>query len=359
MNMLPKRESLPAVTAAGVVAIVFGLFGALGSLLGAVSLLLLPEMSTTPGAPPMPTGMRPMSAAIMFFMLALSVSGIIVGVGVIRRRNWARITIMIWGGFMTFVCACAVAFSLVIFSAMPMPLPNTNVADAGSFMMFMKIFLAVFYGIPACVGIWWLVLFTRARVANAFTNPLQYPPVMDASGFPQLEVTSTAQLGKQPSCPLPLAIVAGLLIFGAVSLALFAFVPLPSGMPFFFLGHAFGGTAARFILILFGLVSGVAGVGILKLKPWALYTEIVFQCVGILNCIVTFLSPSYVPAIRAAMEKMYSQNPAWAGGNPFLSDTYLRSSMILAAVFVSAILVVLLWQRSRFLEQAAAAAAKA
>jgi hypothetical protein len=33
--------------------------------------------------------------------------------------------------------------------------------------------------------------------------------------------------------------------------------------------------------------------------------------------------------------------------------------MILAAVFVSAVLVVLLWQRSRFLEQAAAAAAKA
>jgi|SRR5580704_5974268 hypothetical protein len=356
MSTLAKRESLPAVTAAAVVAIVFSLFGALGSLLAAFSLLVMPEMPTAGGAPPVPPGVRTMSAAVMFFMLALAVFGIFVGLGIFRRRNWARIAILIWGGFMTFVCVGALAFSFVIFSALPMQLSNVNAADPGSFMVFMKIFFFVFYGIPACVGIWWLVLFTRTRVADAFTNPAHYAPAMDASGFPQLEVAAASQQQKRPTCPLPLAILAGLFIFGAVSLALFAFVPLPSDVPFFFFGHAFAGVAGRSILILFGLVSGIAGVGIFKLRPWALYTEIVFQCVGLLNCIVTFLSPSYVPAMRVAMEKMYSQNPAFARGSLFLSDTYFRSSMIFATVFVGAALLVLLWQRSRFLEQAAAAA---
>jgi hypothetical protein len=346
------------VTAAAVVAIIFSLFAALGGLLGGFSLLLMPEMPTTGGAPPIPQGVRTMSAAIMFFILALAVFGIFVGIGILRRRNWARITILVWGGFMAFVCVGTVAFSFVIFSVMPMQLPKVNAADTSHFMMFLRIFLFVFYGIPACVGIWWLVLFTRTRVAEAFTSPGQYAPAMDASGFSQQEVPTAAQQQKRPTCPLPLAIVAGFFIFGAVCMALFVFVPLPADVPLFIFGHAFGGAAGRLILILFGLVSGVAGVGIFKLKPWALYTEIVLQCVGLLNCVVTFLSPSYAPAMRAAMEKMYSQNPGFAGANPFLSDTYFRSSMIFATVLLGTVLFVLLWQRSRFLEQAAAAAAK-
>jgi len=63
-----------------------------------------------------------------------------------------------------------------------------------------------------------------------------------------------------------------------------------------------------------------------------------------------------MPVMRAAMQKMYSQNPAFTANSPFLSDTYFRSSLIFAAVLVGAGLLVLLWQRSRFLHQAAAAA---
>lgn len=360
MNAPANRESLPAVTAAAVIAIVFSLFGVLGSLLAAFSLLVMPGMPAGGGAPPLPPGVRTMSAAVMFFMLALALFGIFVGVGIFRRRNWARIAILIWGGFMTFVCVGALAFSFVIFSVLPAQLSNVSANDPGSLLLIMRIFFFVFYGIPACVGIWWLVLFSRTRVAEAFTNSGQHVHAMDASGFPQPDIPTAAQQQKRPSCPLPLAIVAGFFIFGAVCVTIFVFVPLPSDMPFFIFGHAFAGAAGRFILILFGLVSGVAGVGILKLKPWALYTEIIFQCVGLSNCAVTFLSPSYAPAMRAAMEKMYSQNPAFAGANPFLSDTYFRSIMIFATVFGGAVLLVLLWQRSRFLEQAAeAAAAKA
>src|SRR5580692_10039137 len=185
MNTLAKRDSLPAVTAAAVVAIIFSLIGALGGLLGGISLLLLPQLPTTSDAPPMQQGLRAMSAAVLLFMLALAVFGIFVGIGILRRRNWARITILVWAGFMTLVSVGAIAFSLLIFSAVQTQLPNVNPADADKVMQFMRIFLVIFYGIPAGVGIWWIVLFTRKRVATAFTGPAislaEYAPAMDPS----------------------------------------------------------------------------------------------------------------------------------------------------------------------------------
>lgn len=356
--MPAQKESLPSVTIAGIVAIVFSLFGLLGSFFAGLSVVVLPQLPATPGAPPTPPGFRGMMIAITLFMVALSIFGIFVGVSVIRLRNWARITILVWGGLMAVFCVGAVAFSFVIFNVMPeIGLPNARPGDVGQVMQFMKVFLIIFYGIPAAVGIWWLVLFTRPRVATAFASSMPVATALDASGFPQLSVAVQGAQPQLPRCPLPLAIVAGLLIFGAACLLIFAIFPVLSSMPFFVFGHDFGAAPGRFILICFALASGVTGVGILKLKPWALYTQIVFQFVGLLNCLVTFLNPNYVPAMRAAMEKMYSQNPAFVGGNPFLSDTYFRPSLIFASVFVAAVLALLLWQRSRFLEQAAAAAA--
>src|SRR5208282_6023821 len=360
MNAFANRESLPAVTAAGVVAIIFSALGVLLGLLVEVSMVVAPRLQTSEGAPGIPPGTLAAVEIFWLFGIAVSVFGLFAGIGVLRRRNWARITMLVWGGIMAVLSAVSIPVMLIVFHSLPSALPNG--AEAEPFMGFLKVFMLFFYGIPLGIGIWWLVLFTRPRVSAAFTAPAEalapHPPTtMDVTGFPLPAPTPAASMAPKPSCPLPLAIVAGFLIFGAVCIVFFAIAPLPSDIPFFVFGQAFGHGAGRIILLLFGLISGVTGVGIFKLKPWALYTQIVFQCIGLFNCLVTLFSPSYVPTMRAAMEKMYSQNPAFTGDSPFLSDTYFRSSMIFAAVLVGAVLVVLLWQRSRFLDQAAVAAA--
>ena len=73
------------------------------------------------------------SAVILLFFLVLAGFGVFVGVGVMRRRNWARITMLIWGGMMAFFrLGSAVAFSLVIFTAgAGLGLPNANGVDGG------------------------------------------------------------------------------------------------------------------------------------------------------------------------------------------------------------------------------------
>lgn len=356
MNITAKRESLPAVTAAGIAAILFGVCGAFGSLLSAVSVMLLPDMQTGRHAAPMPPGFRAMSAVFMLFFLAIFVFGIFVGVGVLRRRNWARITILVWAGFMTLICVGSLAFSLVIFGVVQNQLPNVNPAEAAKVMQFTKIFLAVFYGIPTCVGIWWLILFTRKRVAAAFTNAGEYVQAMDPSGFPQTELAASVPPQPKPACPLPLAIFSVFLIFSSLLTLVFLLIPMPLNIPMFLFGHVFVGAAPRWIMGLIGLLYGVAGFGTLKLKPWAFYTELSIQCVFLVSAVLTAFSPGFAPTMRAAMQGMFEQNPAFSAGNSFFTDSYIRWSMAFGVVFCAAFVALLLFQRSRFLEAAAEAA---
>src|SRR5215475_12622940 len=143
--MLPRRESLPAVTAAGIVAILFASLGVLFSVLFEISLFLLPNMGSRPGRAPMPPETRSLAAIVWFFFLAIAIGELVVAVNVLRRRNWARIAILIWGGLMAVFCAisCVAVFFVLSF----MPQSMTDVKEAGSFVIFMKLFLFLFYAI--------------------------------------------------------------------------------------------------------------------------------------------------------------------------------------------------------------------
>jgi hypothetical protein len=356
--MPSRRESLPAVTAAAVVAIIFGAFGVLGGLLIEISMLLLPDVQTSAGRPAMPPGARSMAAIVWLFLIAVAVFGIFVGVGIVRRRNWARISILVWGGFMSVVSAITIPVLFFVFSAMPGMMPKD--ADAAPVISMMKWISVLFYGIPLGVGIWWLVLFTRPRVAAAFTAPVDlapYPPTMDVSGFPLPQPTTRASLAPKPACPLPLMIFAGFLIFSAFFMLLMVLVPLTGSMPFFFFGHFYTGLTAKVILGLMGLVFGAAGVGMFKLKSWGLHTILVLQCVFVVNGILSLLNPRFSAVMQDAMQRANPENPAFPGGNAFLTGTLFHTVMIFSLLFGAAIIALLLFYRSRFLEQAAAAAA--
>jgi hypothetical protein len=358
VNMLPQRESLPAVTVAAVIAIIFAVLGVLGGILIEVSMLLITDVQTSAARSAIPPGTRAMGGIVWFFVIAVCVFGVFVGVGVLRRRNWARISILVWAAFMTMVSAVTIPVLFLVFNAMPGMMPaDANVAPV---MSFMKWFIVLFYGIPLGVGIWWLVLFTRPRVSAAFTAPAQalatYPPAtMDVSGFPLPAPAAVPSLASRPSCPLPLMILAGFLIFSAFFMLLIVLVPVTGSMPFFFFGHFYSGLTAKFILGLMGLLYGVGGVGMFKLKPWALHTVLGLQLVFLLNGTLSILNPRFLAIMQEAMRQPYAENPALAGGNPFLTGSLLQTFMIIGLCFGAAIVAVILFYRSRFLEAAAAA----
>ncbi len=297
-----------------------------------------------------------MAAIVWLFLIAVAVFGIFVGVGIVRRRNWARICILVWGGFMSVISAIMIPVLFLVFSAMPGMMPKG--AEAAPVISVMKWISVLFYGIPLGVGIWWLVLFTRPRVAAAFAAPADlapHPPLMDVSGFPLPTPTATGSFAPKPACPLPLMIFASFLIFSAFFILLMVLVPLTGSMPFFFFGHFYTGLTSKVLLGLTGLLYGVAGVGMFKLKPWALHTVLLLQSVFLVNGILSIQNPRFLAVMRQTMLRVDAENPAFGGGNPFLTGSFFRAIIIVGLCFGAAMIALLLYYRSRFLEAASAA----
>ena len=330
--------------------------GVLGGLLIEVSMLMMPEVQTAAGRPAIPPGTRTMAGIVWLFLIAVAVFGIFVGVGIVRRRSWARISILVWGGFMAVVSLLTIPVLFFIFSAMPGMMPKE--ADAAPVISVMKWISVLFYGIPLGVGIWWLVLFTRPRVAAAFSDAAglaPHPPTMDVSGFPLPQPTATASPAGKPRCPLPLMILAGFLIFSAFFTVLLVLAPVTGAMPFFFFGHFYSGLTAKVLLGLLGLIFGAAGVGMFKLKPWALHTILVLQCVFLINGIMSVRNPRFLVIMQEAIERADAENPALTGGNPLLTGSFFQAIMIFSLILGAALIALLLFYRSRFLEAASAA----
>src|SRR5205807_2114091 len=202
--MLPQRESLPAVTAAGVVAIIFASLGVLFCGLITLVLLMMPNLPNQPGRSPMPPETRAMVIGVYAVLFAICVGELIIAINVLRRKNWARIALLIWAGIMAFfsAVACIAVFFVMNF----MPHATSNPQDA-NVLVAMKFFILVFYGIPFGVAVWWLILFNRPRVVAAFGAPSAMVPgapvqwAVDASGFPVPVAPALAPIPVAPKKP--------------------------------------------------------------------------------------------------------------------------------------------------------------
>ena len=361
--MQPDPKSHPAVTAAGIVAILFAAFGVLIAIVVEAAMLFVSRISSESSGIPLPEAVRAMTSITWLFLLALNIFGIFVGTSIFRRRNWARICILIWGGLMAFFSAITILVTLLIMGQMPYVVPHSVVA--AHVLVIMKWVMALFYAIPLGVGIWWLILFTRKAVVEEF-NPLfarLHPgKTLDSSGFPQEPPAAPSYVPGGPTCPLPLIVVAGLDIFSGASTLTILFIPysLISSIPVFFFGRAFYGGVSLVFLSLLGIVYLVCGIGILKLKPWALDPLIWCQGLFFLSGLVTFFNPRFIPVMKEAMLRIIPKVPelpanAQIPTNLFpFSDTFFKAMMGFGFLFGAAMLAILITYRKRYLEAAAA-----
>src|SRR5690349_4583250 len=94
----PSKRSA-SVTAAAVVAILTSLLILLGCSMALFSLLLFKLPANNPE---IPSSVKTAMVVMQGFMIALSLFGIATGIGLLYLRKWARISILIWGGFFAF-----------------------------------------------------------------------------------------------------------------------------------------------------------------------------------------------------------------------------------------------------------------
>jgi hypothetical protein len=327
----PSKRSA-SVTASAVAAILGGFFLLLCFSAAFFGVLLNPFPGNAAGFPPF---MRTLSLATMGFMMCLSVFGIATGIGLILLRNWARVSVLIWGGFSVFFGG----FGIVIaFLAPFLQTPDAAQLPAESVRLVRWIMLVI-YGIPLTAGIWWLILFSRKSVKAQFSGP---------------DDSANAGLPQKPRCPLPIAVLAW---FYITSILNFILLPLlPFRVPVLVFGRVLPGSTGVAVLLLSCLTLVVCGIGLLKLKPWSYSLTIGLQVFWLASTAVSLLSPNYDAVMKSFLRQMESslQLPRTQFSMGYFTHHY-GWAVVLGFSFAGAILALLVYYRPRFLKAASAA----
>jgi hypothetical protein len=321
------------VIGAAVIAILAGLFFLL---VGAITFFAFFLNTSLNSAPELPPSFRTLMLVMEAFMMAVSIFGIATGIGLFFLKNWARISILIWGGLSVFFGVVGIPFAFL----MPLSEPPGAAQLPPGAMQMMRVMFLFIYGLPLAVGTWWLILFNRKSVKAQFTGTT--PP--SDLGSPQ-----------RPRCPLPITVLAWFYVTLILNLL---FLPFFSAhVPVFLFGMRLPGGLGLGILLLSTLAFTVCGIGLLKLKPWSYPLAIGLQVFWITSTMVSLLRPNYKEAMESYMQEIQSSMHLPASqfqANPFMQ--HFNGLMVAGLVFSGAILGLFLYYRRRFLDAVSAAA---
>src|SRR5262249_44582245 len=130
----------------------------------------------------------------MFVISVAGALGIVVAAGIFRARNWARVAAIALAAIVAFFCLLGMLVPLLLILGLVLP-PGLGVEFSVHRTDFIRLLLVYFFVFS--LAIWWIVLFSRQRVAAQF-SPSATPT---ASAIP-----------KKPVCPPPIALLAWLMI---------------------------------------------------------------------------------------------------------------------------------------------------
>jgi hypothetical protein len=293
--------------------------------------VMMQNMPANPGAE-QPPELRYAGFIGVAFIAAGGIWGLASGIGLLRYRNWARISTLIWSGLAVAFCGLAMLFV----SSMKVPLPD---AAPGTEQV-VRVLMVIIYGLPLLIGVWWLILFTRKPIVVLFiSSAVGADALLDPSGFP-------ATLAK-PRPPLPITIVAWFLIVSSAFSTGFLFF---QRFPLLLFGHIYHAPAAAVFLLVSAGICLAGGLGLLKVKPWAFWLVVSWQVFGLLNGTISLLNPNY----DSLMQEILASSPFQRSqAHPLPAQNY-RAFAILGLAFVAVVLIILASYRSRFLSAATA-----
>ena len=222
----PLVVTRPAgVTASAVVAVIGSALTLLAAGLMLIATLQTPPASEVP---------RAFVFGVIAGLAALGALGITTGVGVLRLRRWARVSMLVFAGITAVFSLISILVMLVV------PLPS----QPGVSPLTIRGVVIAFYTLPVVIGVWWLVQFNRPSAKAAFANGAQAAPSLR---------------------PLSVSIIAWWMLVGGVS----TFIPALIAMPTFLFGVIMTGWSARLVYAVFAAVGTYLGWGLLKLDERA------------------------------------------------------------------------------------------
>jgi hypothetical protein len=296
---------------------------AFGALMAASGLVA--GTSAAPGPPAQPLPSAAVIAIMASLYLAFGAWGVVSAVGLLGRKNWARICFLIFGGLLAFLSFSATAGSLIAAVALPGTIPP-NVPPG--FVRGIAVVFVVISLICLAIAIWWLAYFNRSNVRAAFGR---------------------GAVASQPrQLPLAVSIVAWLLVAGGVINGIQMLLPYPLVL----LGIVLRGWAAGLALALFAAISLSAGIGLLKKRIEAHSLAVGYFAFGVLNAVSYLVLPGSFARMQELVRETENNQalPVNAVG-PFMVV-----GMVISIIGVSAILWFLIKARQPFIDACRATA---
>ena len=307
-----------ARSAAVTVVAVLALMGSLLTLFvaaayGVAMYLVLPSMMKEIGPQP------PYFRSMMIFMVAAlaghGIWGIATAIGLFRLKRWARTSVLLFSGVLVFFAASSL---FVLFLALRIARP-TDMPD--SVIHGVMIGFSGFYGLLLLIGVWWLILFTRASVKAQFQG---------AAGAPV-------------GAPLPISItvIAWYMLSTCLAFPLALLVDFPGT----FFGVVVTGWAAKVSYAAFGTLGAIAGYGLLKRKAWAYWLTVSFFAYAVLNAAIFYVLPGSAEKMREFSRQILPPEM-----NVDVPTPPVGQSVAITLLFVLLPLYFLLTRRKRYLE---------
>ena len=256
-------------------------------------------------------------------LFAAAAWGIASGTGLMRLREWSRISMLVFSALLLFVCIPG----LLMFLFMPFPPPGTAPSPELTKEMLgaTRIFMVVLYGILAALGGWWIYFFNKRSTKDQFLK-VRIPGL---EGMPGAEVISPY------ARPLSITLIAWwLLISGFIGV-----LGLSVNPPVFFLGYFFKGSYASMLMLALALVQSLIGFGLLKLRPWGRTLAIYYFQFLIFNSLTMVLIPGTQARFEQAMSEMLSDMQGTLGTPP----SPMHVPIWFGVIFAVPLLSLLLW----------------
>jgi hypothetical protein len=198
---------------------------------------------------------------------AAAVWGVCAGIGVLRRRNWARVSMVVFGGLLAFFGGTGALAMILV----PFPM-NPDVDQRVAALT--RAFIVASYVAFTAIGAWWLVLFNRQSGKRYFA----------AAG----PVAESAR-------PLSVSIVGWYLIVAAFGTALCGVFRVPAML----LGMVVTGWTTLAACTVLTAVNLYLGAGLLQLDEKARVRTIVYLSVIGANGLAMAVAPGHDAAMRA------------------------------------------------------------
>jgi len=332
---------------------VLALLGSALCLLMGIFMLAVPLLAPLPNpaeSPLAPGFFKLMMWLSALFYLGPAVWGTLTGIGLLRLKEWARISTIVF----SVLLIAMNGFGLLMFLLIPFPTSPSQAVDP-SVITGVRVFAGAFALTLLSVGVWWLVFLNRAKVKQQFATPAAVVAGgMAPESMLPFPVVPVAIVPRRPDRPLSLTIIAWLLLVGCL------FIPLNlvwHGPAILFTRIITGWAAALYFLSL-AAIHLYIGIGLLRLNPTARTVGIAYFLFVLMNTVVFYFAPDGESRMLDLIQRSQSSFP-WMQPPPHLAFSldmkpFLRMGMVAGLLGVLLPLYFLITRKAAY-ERAVAA----